>query len=652
MEHGLLVDVAIILVAAFPVLFLGRRLGLPEVTSFLLTGILIGPHALRLVRNAERVESIAELGVALILFFIGLHTPLEKIVSLGRTTFVSGGLQMLLTVGLTLIPALLMGWDLRFSIFCGILIAMSSTAVVLPILSTRDENGAPYARTFLAVSIFQDLAVIPLMLLVPVFASAAGAAPDGIAVIKRVSIAGIAILVLMVLGRRLAPILFSRIARLGSRESFTSAAIVLIVGTVAVTERVGISAALGAFVAGVVIGDTEYIHEISGILRPFRDFLSSLFFASIGMLLDPVFVLRHWWMIGAVVLLIMVIKVTAAFPAVLVSRATSRTAVRTAFALAPIGELSFLLAQSGKQFGIIAGDTEQIFIAAAVISLAAAPALVSLGNLVANRLEGDAEPSAATTPDQKLSDHIVIIGYGLNGQNVARVLTATSIPHVILEEDPDRVAAARRAGSKVILADGSDPAALMAAGASAARAIVIAISDPVGTRRIVHTCRRISEKARLIVRTRYVAEVERLRTMGADEVIPEEFETSIEIVTRVLRLLHVPGNLMAAQLRLLRDEGYRLLRDPEGRQMEGRRLSAILSAGVSETFLVLPDAFADGKKIEELALDELHVTLALLLRDGATLPPGDDEVLHSGDTLVLVGAHDDLMQAVSRLEGE
>lgn len=650
-EHGLLVDVAIILVAAFPVLFLGRILRLPAVTSFLITGILIGPHALQLIRDTDQIEAIAELGVALILFFIGLHLPLEKIRSLGKTTFISGSLQMLLTIGLTLIPTMLMGWSLRLSIFCGILIAMSSSAVVLPILGTRDETGAPYARKFLGVSIFQDLAVIPLMLLVPLFATAGARTPPAAEVMQRMALAAGGVLLFMFLGRLLAPALFSRIARLGSRESFTAAAIVLIIGTVALAHQVGVSAALGAFVAGVVIGDTEYIHEISGILRPFRDFLSSLFFASIGMLLDPRFLIRNWFMIISVILGIVALKVLAAYPSVLASDTTRRTAMRTAFALAPIGELSFLLAQSGKQFQILTPLTEQIFISSAVLTLATAPLLITLGNHLAERIHGGSRPSddpAAGKP----SDHIVIIGYGLNGQNVAKVLTATSIPHLIIEEEADRVSAARHAGSKAILADGSDPEALLAAGVDRARAIVVAISDPDGTRRIVHTCRRMNETARLIVRTRYVAEVERLRGLGADEVIPEEFETSLEIVTRVLRVFHVPGNLLAAQLRLLRDEGYRMLRDPDARQIEGRRLSAILSAGVSETFLVLPDTFAEGQSIEDLSLEELHVSVAVLLRDGKTIPPRHEEVLRAADTLVLVGAHDDLMHALSRLEGQ
>jgi CPA2 family monovalent cation:H+ antiporter-2 len=644
-----MVDVAIILLAAFPLLFIGRRFRVPEVLSYIVTGIVIGPHALGFIKDPERVDTIAELGVALILFFIGLHVPLARLRALGRTAFLSGPVQMGLTaLGVALITVAI-GRDFRAGMFYGLLVALGSTAVVLPILTTRDEVGAPFARKFLGVSLFQDLAVIPLMLLVPAFAIGGPGAPGMREVMTRVVIAIVGVVVLIIVSRYVVPKLFSAIARLG-RETFTAASLVLIVATIAIADRLGISPALGAFAAGLVVGDTDYIHEIEGVLRPFRDFLSALFFSSIGMLLDPVFVIRHPLLIVSLCAGVIAWKVLAAYPAFRLSPALRRTSVRAAFAIAPIGEFSFLLAQAGERVGLLGPAGEQTFVAVAVMTLAVSPLLVSAGSAIAQRIHEDASEDHLVEREP-LRGHIIIIGYGLNGQNVARVLVSTGLRHVVLEEDPLRIAAARTNGSRAIMADAADPHALEMAGIEEATAVIVAISDPDGTRRIVRFCRTMNRDIRVIVRTRYIAEVERLRGLGADEVIPEEFETSLEIVTRTLRVMGVPQNIVANQLRLLRDEGYRMLRDPAVRATDGRRLSAIFAAGMSQTYFILPDTFAEGRTISELGLIEEGVGVAALLRDGRALSPLPvDDKLQAGDTMLLVGAHEDLSRAVAQLE--
>jgi CPA2 family monovalent cation:H+ antiporter-2 len=649
-EHSLLTDVAIILASSFPLLFLGKRLRVPEVISYLATGIVIGPHALGWIRDTHQVEQIAELGVALILFFIGLHIPFDKLRTLGRTTLVSGSLQIAFTVLLVISVGLFFRSDARQSAFYGLLVALGSTAVVLPILSTRDEMGAPFARRFLGVSLFQDFAVIPLMLLVPAFASGAGAPPLS-RVLTRVVIAIAGVILLILVARIVVPRVFRKVSALGSREVFTAGVIVLIVATIAAAGKLGISAALGAFAAGVVVGDTEFIHEISGILRPFRDFLSVLFFASIGMLLDPAFVMRALPLVLATVAAVVLMKVVAAYPAFRASGAIPRTSLRAAFAIAPIGEFSFLLAQEGKRFGVLGPEDEQLFVATAVLTLGATPLLVALGRKLAERMRDRPEPAEAEH-EIALSGHILIIGYGLNGLNVAHVLTETKIPHVVLEEDPARAEVARENGSRAVVADAGDPGGLEAAGIKRAIAAVIAISDPDGTRRIVKMCRAENPNLHIIVRTRYVTQVEPLRQLGADEVIPEEFETSVEIISRLMRLLAVPGNVVAAQIRILRDEAYRMLRDPAARAAEGRRLSAMLEAGTSLTFFVLPGTPAVGRTLADMGVADTHVAVPAMIRRGAPYSPAPtDEPLEAGDTLFLVGAHEDLMKVMSKLEG-
>ncbi|MFZ2493660.1 MAG: cation:proton antiporter, partial [Thermoanaerobaculia bacterium] len=384
-EHRLFTDIAIILGASFPMLYLGRLLKLPEVIAYLVTGVLIGPHALGLIRATEQVETTAEVGVALILFFIGLHVPMKRLRELGRTALVSGFLQMALTVVGIVIVAIPLGFDLRHAMLFGFLIALGSTAVVLPILDSRDETGSPFAQRFLAVSLFQDFAVIPLILLVPAFAAGPHAIQAHSIVIRLVvAIAGVILLVLA--GRVVAPRLLARIAAFRSRELFTAGALVLIVGTIALAQRLGVSAALGAFAAGIIVGDTEFIHEVGGILRPFRDFLSALFFVSIGMLLQVSFVLENINAVIGVVIVVIVVKVIAAYPAFRASGAIERTSIRAAFAVAPIGEFSFLIAQEAKRFEILGPREEQMFMTIAVVTLAMTPILVAVGGRTAAQL--------------------------------------------------------------------------------------------------------------------------------------------------------------------------------------------------------------------------------------------------------------------------
>lgn len=648
-DQHLLIDIAIVLSAAFPLLFIAARLKLPAIISYLIAGILIGPFALRLIHETRDIEFIAEIGVALILFFIGLEIPLSRLRALGRTTVISGSLQMALTALAVAAIVAVRGGTFRLGLFYGFLIALGSTAVVLPILASRDEMGAPFARRFLGVSLFQDLAVIPLMLLVPAFASGGRDAVPLPTLAVRVGVAIVGVIALVLIARIVVPRLLHAISALGSREAFTGTVVVLIVGTIAIAERLGISAALGAFAAGVVVAESDFIHEVEAVLRPFRDFLAALFFASIGMLLNPAFVIGNAGAVTFTVLLVVAVKVTAAYAAFRAGGSKRRTAIRASFAIAPIGEFSFLLAQAGKRAGIVDARTEQMFVAVAVITLASTPLLVRLGLKIADRMSEP--PEKLDDEEPPLRGHIIVVGYGLNGQNVASVLAATGIPHVVLDEDIDRVAAARASGSRTIVADAADPEALKAAGIADARAVIVAISDADGTRRIVRLARSMNRDGHIIVRTRYVKQVEALREAGADEVIPEEFETSLEIVTRTLRLLAVPGNVIASQLRVLRDEGYRLLRDPRGRAMEGRRLAALLTAGTAQTYLIMPGSNADGKTLDELELEEEHVGVAALLRNGQALAPVPrEEPLRSGDMMVLVGAHEDLTRVLSQLE--
>lgn len=651
--HGsvFLRDLALVLAASLPVLFLFRKLKAPAIAAFLVTGMLIGPHALGLVEDPERVSGIAELGVVLILFFVGLEFPLSRLKTMGRSALVGGSLQMLFAAGATAAALVATRAGPREALFGGLLLSVSSTAVVIPVLAARDEIGAPAGKQFLGVALFQDLAVIPLVLLLPALAPAGGGSPGTASVLARVGVAAAGTAVLVVVARYLVPRVLDRFVGVAGTETFTASALVVVFGIVALVERAGASAAMGAFAAGIVLAESESIADVSSTFAPFRDVLSSLFFVSVGMLFDPQYLAHHPVLVLAAAAFVVVAKALTAYPALRIARAVPKTAARASLALANVGEFSFVLALAGAKLGLLDEAGRQLFVAVAVISILVVPFVIAAGPAIAARLPDlttDGEPVAS----ELRRGHVVVIGYGLNGSNVARVLGGTGLKTVVVEADADRAANARRDGVPVLLADATGVEGLLMAGIARARAVVVTIPDPAASRKVVRICRSRSADVRIIVRTRYIREVEELRTAGADEVIPEEFETSIEIVARVLRTLHVPGNLIATQVRVLRDEAYRKLRDPNARPEAGRRLSALMAAGTSDLVLVLPEMAAVGKTLGELRLEEEHVAVPALLRDGAPMaPPPLDVPIEAGDTLLLVGAHEDLVHATKKVEG-
>ena len=650
--HGsvFLRDLALVLATSLPVLFVFRKLKAPAIAAFLVTGILIGPHAAGLVEDPARVSTIAELGVALILFFVGLEYPLARLRTMGRSALVGGSLQMAFAAAATAAALVLLQVPARTAVFGGLLVAVSSTAIVLPILAARDELGSPVGKQFLGVAIFQDLAVIPLVLLLPALAPRGGRAAETSGVLVTVAGAALGTALLVAVARFVVPRFLDRFLRVAGRETFTAAAVVVVLGIVALVERAGASAAMGAFAAGMVLAESESIADVSSTFAPFRDVLSSLFFVSVGMLCDLGFLARHPVLVLGGAAFVVLVKAVTAYPALRIAKAVPRTALGAALALANVGEFSFVLALSGAKLGLLDGQGQQLFVAVAVVTFLLVPFVIASGPALAARLPDrsvDAEPVAS----ELRRGHVVVVGYGLNGRNVARVLGEAGLRTVVVEADADRADDARRDGVPTLLADATGVEGLLRAGITRARAVVVTIPDPRASLKVVRICRTRSSDTRIIVRTRYIREVEALRAAGADEVIPEEFETSIEIVARVLRSLHVPGNVIVAQVRILRDEAYRKLRDPLARPAAGRRLAAIVAAGTSDLVLVLPEMAAVGRTLGDLNLEAEHVAVPALLRDGAPLaPPPLDLPIEPGDTLLLVGAHEDLVRATKRLE--
>ena len=648
MPFELLRDLVLIFALAVVVAGAFTRLRVPPLVGFLITGVLVGPHALGWVRSVHEVEVLAEVGVVLLLFAVGIEFSLEGIRRIQRLVFLGGGLQVVLTTAVTAAAAVWLGVGWRSAVFLGMLMALSSTAIVLRLLGDRAEIHAPHGKMSIGVLIFQDICVVPLMLAVPFLAGTTGDASAlwGIGARTLLVVLG------AILGAKyVVPFVLAQAVRTRSRELFLLTVILLCLGAAWATSQAGLSLALGAFVAGLVISESEYSVQALGEILPFRDALTSLFFVSIGMLLDlgtlatrPLLVLS--WVVG-----ILVLKAMVAGGVALLLRWPPRVAVVTGLLLAQVGEFSFVLSRAATGTDLIDDGLMQLFLASAVTTMALTPLLSlvapRLASAVARRAPGrrpEAEEGAA--PDA-LEDHVLIVGYGLNGRNLARVLRGTGIGYVTLELNPEAVAAAARRGEPIHYGDASRPEVLEHAGIANARLLVVAISDAAATRGVVDVARRLNPRLHVLVRTRFVQEVPALYDLGASEVIPEEFETSVEIFARVLHHYLVPRDRIEACVAEIRREGYEMLRGDVGRPLG---VESFLSGAALEVLEVQAGSAIEGQTLAQTALRaDAGVTVLGIRRAGAFHPnPPASERFESGDHVLLLGDPDLLAAASAR----
>jgi CPA2 family monovalent cation:H+ antiporter-2 len=649
-EAPLLRDLLVLFATAIPIVFVFQRLNVPSIVGFLIAGVVIGPHGLGLVPHAEEVERLAEFGVVLLLFVVGLELSLEQLLHLGRTVLLCGTLQVLLTGMAATALALLAGISRVEALFIGFLVVHSSTAVALKLLADRGEVDSPHGRLATGIAVIQDLFLVPMMLLIPLLG-----AQEGVAV-KQIGIAlgqAAGVVVLIVIAARLIlPKLLGLIVRLRIRELFTAAVVLFCLGTAWLAAQLGLSLAFGALVAGLVISESEYSHQAVAEILPFRDTFNCIFFTSVGMLLH-LRVLDHWAPVLALLLLVIGVKGTILGLVTGMVTGSLRVAALVAASLCQVGELSFVLARFAAPFGLLAPERYDLFLAVTVLSMLATPLLLSLAPTVVLRLQKVFGWHAApVTEAEALHGHVVIIGYGLNGRNLARVLRETGLTYRILELNPDSVTTARKAGEPILFGDATRAEMLERVGVPGAHVVVVAISDAAATRRIVAIVRQLNPHATMIVRTRYVAEIDALYRLGATEVIPEEFETSVEIFARVLRRLRIPRNVINVQIDIIRQERYGMLRGVSLPRQSMQDIQHLLAATLTETYLVDETSPAAGKTIRELALRrESGVTIIAAVRGGKpTTNPSPDYRIEPGDTLVLLGNHAELDRAMDVLQ--
>ena len=656
MEIPVLSDIVVICALALGVIFVCRRLAIPTIVGFLLTGIFAGPHGLKLVSQVKVVDHLAEIGVVCLLFTIGLELSLKSLSRIKFIVLLGGAFQVVVTLiaGVGLASAL--GMPLNHSIFFGFLISLSSTAIVLKIIQQRAETESPHGRISIGILIFQDIIVVPMMLVTPILA---GKAEDiGFALLLLVVKAIVVVLATVIAARWIAPRVLYQVAKLGGREIFLLGVILLALGVAWLTSAMGLSLALGAFLAGLIVSESEYSHRALGNVLPFRDLFTSLFFVSIGMLLDVNYVITNPMLLLAVTICIVLLKFMIVGASAILLGFPIRTAVLAGLALSQIGEFSFVLSEAGIGVGLVQTDIYQLFLGVSVITMIATPFLVSFGQSAADmivklpmpqRLKLGFRPLEENRITPRLTNHLIIVGFGPNGQHLCQAASVAKIPYVIIELNPDTVRREKLKGRPIFYGDASQEAVLEHVGAKQARILVIVISDPAATKRIIETARRLHPDLYIISRTRFVSEMGALSELGADEVIPEDYEVSIEVLTRVLIKYLIPEEDIERLVDQIRADHYRMLRSLVYPSPTVSDLEIQLSDLDIHVVKVRSGSYVIGKSLQELNLRKKYGVTVLAIRRDADFAanPSAGEKLQVEDVLVLLGTPDAIRNVVS-----
>ena len=635
-------ELAALFAAGVLVAYLCYRVRLVPIAGFLLAGVAIGPNALGLVTDIELVSELAEVGVILLLFSIGVEFSLGQMARLARPIFLGGGVQVALTVGAVTGGLVLLGVGPGAAVFTGFLVSLSSTAIVLKVLAERAETDTPVGGVALAMLLFQDLAIVVMVLLVPAMAGDGGS-PVEVAV--ALGKAGLVIAAVLVGARRVVPALLERIAMTRRSELFLLAVAAICLGTAWAVSLAGVSLALGAFLAGLLVSESDYAeHALSEIL-PLQTLFTAAFFLSVGMLLDPVFLFANIGWVAAAAVGVLVLKGgLAAFGARVLGYPLG-VALASGLALGQIGEFSFVLAIAGAEAGLSpAGLGEmgsQGLIAVTVVLMLATPGLIALAPRIAalgRQVENDAEPAGGHGHGVDLEDHTIVVGYGPAGRRLARVLGESGVPYAVSDLNPDSLRSADADGAETVYGDASREPILLSLGAARAKLLVVAINDRDATRRIVAVARHLNPTLQIFARTRFIADVETLTKAGADVVVPEELETTVRLFAHVLGAYLIPKDEIERQASLVRQDDYGVLRGSiqeahlmvlQGLDEEGLHTRAVA---------VREGAPAAGKTLAELGLRQRHGLTVMAVRRGRETvgsPAGEFRV-EPGDRLVMV----------------
>jgi CPA2 family monovalent cation:H+ antiporter-2 len=655
MEIPILTDIVIILGLSVLIILAFLKFKIPGILGFLLTGMIVGPYGLNLIKASHEVELLSEIGIIFLMFVIGIEFSLKGLSKIKRTVLLGGSLQVGGTIAGVSAACWLLGMSVPTSVFIGFMLSLSSTAIVLKMLQEKGELNAPHGKVSIGLLIFQDIVVVLMILVTPLLAGQSSDPLKALLILclKMMLITGVVIL----LARYLVPMLFKWVVRTRSSELFIILVVALCFATAWLTASVGLSLALGAFFAGLIISESDYSHQATANILPFREIFVSFFFVSVGMLLDLKFFIGHFAQIHVLAIAASLIKILVIAFTVILLRYPPRTVILTALGLFQVGEFSLLLSASGNAYGLLTSEVYQYFLAVTLITMGATPFVIMLSSKTAdiilraplskplrNRLERMANKKNEQQKllDALLEDHIVIIGYGINGENVAKAARYAEIPYVICDLDPLIVERAKTDNQPVYFGDATQEHILQHLRVHEARVVVVAISSPQATQNIVKTVRQYSGSVHLIVRTRYVREIDELLMHGADVVIPEEFETSIEIFTQVLNKYLLPRREIENFIYHIREKNYDLLRANAAETISRRPQSlSIENVEISSLLVSAAEGSVCGKSLAESKVRNRFGVTVLAIKRGSefiTQLTPETKIL-IGDVLYVFGHH-------------
>jgi len=651
----LLDELALIAVLAVVATLVLTRLKLPAVAGLLATGALVGPHGLSLATSTDAIEVLAEVGVVFLLFSVGLEFSLSRLKQIFQRAALGAALQVGLTILVTWGIAWFFGAPAGAAVFYGFVFALSSTAIVLRALSERHELDAPHGRFIVATLVFQDLCVIPMVLVIPLLGTNG---PVGTAALRvGVALGKAALVVALALSaaRYVVPRLFALVDASRSREVFLLAVLALCTGTAWLTSQFGLSLALGAFLAGVVLADTEYGHRAMGDILPLKDAFVSLFFISLGMLFEPRVLVQRPMLVLALFAGFLLGKGVISTLAALFLRFPSRVAWLAGVGLAQFGEFGFVLTRLAEEGGLVPHEATRPLLAAGILSMFATPLLVRLAPHVTAgekllaplaRLLGVRSLGSESGEAERRSNHVVIVGFGLAGRRAARALHDNDVPFVVLELNADNVRKARLLDLPVFYGDATSEEALRHAYVEKARMVVLLMNDPQAAQRVVATVRRVAPNTAVMMRTHYLTQSDELFKLGASDVVAEEVESAVEVIARMLRTMDVPRNIIDEVIRNVRKETQN---SDRRHTMPRAKLGNALADMKIESALVQMNSPLAGASLISLQLRKDTGALVVGVRRGETLLENPDPTVpfEPGDVVYLAGTRDALRRALA-----
>lgn len=658
MHSELLQSLVIIFgVSAFTV-FILNRFRIPSIAGFLLSGILIGPHALGWISAVKDIELFAEVGVILLLFTIGMEFSLKKLLKMKRIVFGSGLFQVSITILATFAIAFVF-FNLPFqkAVFWGFLIALSSTAIVVKSIADNNESATPHGRAMIGIVLFQDLSVVLFIVLVPLMG---GSIDFSISETIIILLKAAAVIVFVIAGSRwLVPFVFDQIVKTKSRELFIITIILFCLGTAMFTNLMGLSLSLGAFLAGMMLSESDYAYQAMSDVVPFKESFMGLFFVSVGMLLNVSFAANHLILILSFFIILVIIKAVIGFLAVKTAGFTTRISIISGLGIAQIGEFSFVLAIEGRINGLMSEDLYQIFIATSILSMFATPFILKSSASIAawtiqkfNKSYFKNHKTSSYSGDflsrDSKTDHVIIAGYGFNGRNLSNILKQAGIPYLIIDTDMSLVKKFKSKGEPIYYGDASSSDVLEHLGVKKAKMLVVTVTDPITQRIIISNARRHSKCLYILVRTKYVQSVSELKKTGANDVIPEEFETSLEIFHRVFLYYNIPPETIEHTLETIRQNNYALLRNSsEDKMALLGKLHCIPEIDI-RSVKISPFSKHIGKTVRDLNVRQVTGVSVLAIRRGNELitTPNLEIPLQENDIVLFTGDNESIIKAL------